>query len=436
MARAAALLARAWHRDGRRWWWAATATLALSVVAILLVSGLFAGLQVATTRQVGDFYTGDLRITKGEPGVSPDAEWAGSEVDATLQALGPGAHARVESELILSRRSLVQAYLEEQDQYQVGGPGIPGDATRHFGIGILLGLASDDPMRDRIRPHLVSGRLPAAGASRIELVLGLGAFENYLSPAERANLSAWPPRAAELEAFGFEATAGYVDDSGFFKDIVRRPAVVVGLFETGLDALDTLTVVGDIGAARLLQGAQASGGANVVTVVGATGHARDAASAQGWHAEDGASFADRYLGQLLTTVRALSLLAVTLFLLVPSFLLWHGLQQTLDRQRREIAVCRAIGIERGELASALARLAWRVAATGLAAALLVAGLLQWALPPLLRGHALLPLPMDFALDWGVAAVALALVAASTWTAQLLAGRAGSRQPLAMALRAA
>jgi ABC-type lipoprotein release transport system permease subunit len=200
--------------------------------------------------------------------------------------------------------------------------------------------------------------------------------------------------------------------------------------------LDTLTAVGDIGSARALQGAQSTGGANVITVIGGPQTPRAAAQQQGWHAEDGGAFADRYLGQLLGTVRALSLLAVGLFLLVPSFLLWHGLQQTLDRQRREIAVCRAIGVGRPELGSALSRLAWRVAATGLVAAGLVAAVLQLVLPPLLRGHPFLPLPMDFRLDWQVAAAAVALVAASTFLALWLASRAGSRQPLATALRAA
>ncbi|MEA3204364.1 MAG: hypothetical protein QOI63_2046 [Thermoplasmata archaeon] len=405
------------------------------MLAVLLVSGLFNGLQVATAREVGDFYTGDLRVTPGKPGVAPDAAWEGPVLDAARAALGPAAHARLETELILSRRSLVQAYLEEQDQYQIAGPGLGGDATRHFGLGILVGLDGTDPMRDRVRAHLVAGRLPAPNAERIEVVLGLEAFSGYLSAAERANLSAWPPRAAELAAFGFEATSGYVDTSGFFKDIVRRPTVVVGLFATGLDALDSLTAVAEMAGARQLQG-NATQRANVFTVTGDTAQARHAAALHGWQVEDGAAFSDRYLGQLLGTVRALSLLAVGLFLAVPAFLLWHGLQQTLDLQRREIAVCRAIGIGRPVLAAALARLAWRVAGVGLLLAAVAAALLQLVLPSLLRGTSLLPLPLDFRLDPAVAVAALLVVAASTWVALRLARRASALQPLAAALRSA
>jgi hypothetical protein len=434
VARAATFLARAWHHGRRRWWWAATATLALAVLAVLLVSGLFNGLQVATAREVGDFYTGDLRVTKSPPSVAPDAAWEGPGLAAAQQALGPAAHARLETELILSRRSLVQAYLEEQNQYQLGGSGLTGDATRHFGLGILVGLGGSDPLRERVRAHLVAGRLPQPNPDRLEVALGLEAFSGYLSGPERANLSAWPPQAAELQAFGFEATAGYVDTTGFFKDVVRRPTVVVGLFGTGLDALDSLTAVADLSGARQLQGTNATR-ANVFTVEGDPAQARGAAAAQGWHVEDAGAFSDRYLGQLLSTVRALSLLAVSLFLAVPAFLLWHGLQQTLDLQRREIAVCRAIGVGRSVLASALARLAWRVAGVGLLLAALLAALLQVALPPLLQGSRLLPLPLDFRLDPGVAAGALAIVVASTWMALRLARRAGALQPLATALRA-
>ncbi|HEX2065532.1 MAG TPA: hypothetical protein VHI93_01845 [Candidatus Thermoplasmatota archaeon] len=435
MAKAAALLARAWHRARRRWWWAATASFTLCLVAIVLVSGLFAGLQAATARHVGDFYTGDLRVTRSPPGVAPDLPWDGAEAEAAARLLGPGAHGRLESELILSRRSLVQAYLEEQGQYQVGGPDLPGNATRRFGIGILAGLAEGDPLRDRVRQHLLAGRLPLPRTDRVELVLSLKALETYLTPSERANLSSWPPRAAELEAFGFEATAGYVDNTGFFKDIVRRPAAVVGLYRSGLDALDGLTAVGDLEGARLLQPG-AAGRVNAFTVTGDAAQARQVARSQGWHAEDAAAFAGRYLGQLLDTVRALSFLAAGLFLVVPAFLLWHGIQQTLDLQKREIAVCRAIGVGRGVLSSALARLAWRVAGWGLLGAAIAAAVLHFALPPLLEGSRFLPLPLGFAIDWPVAGAAAGLALLSTWVALGLARRAGRQESLPAALRAA
>lgn len=436
MAKAAAVLARAWHRDRRRWWWAATGSLALAMVAVLLVSGLFAGLQLATAQQVGDFYTGDLRITKGKASIAADATWSGDEAELAQQLLGPKAQGRLETELILSRRNLVQAYLEEHDQYQLGGPQVESDATRHFGIGILAGLGPDDPLRDRVRAHLVAGRLPEANPGHVELLLGLEAFEGYLSASERGNLSSWPPTGAELASFGFEATAGYVDNSGFFKNVVRRPATVVGVFTTGLDALDSLTAVGALAAARELQGNASSGAVNAFTVTGDTNAARSAAAAQGWQVEGAEGFANRYLGQLLSTVRALSLLAVGLFLVVPAFLLWHGIQQTLDLQRREIAVLRAIGVGRKVIAAALARLAWRVAATGLAITALVAATLQLVLPGLLEGSTLLPLPLTFQLDWTVALAAFLLVVASTWLALRLARRAGTRQPIAISLRAA
>src|SRR5262249_446457 len=144
--------------------------------------------------------------------------------------------------------------------------GTDTDATRHFGLGILIGVALDDPGRDQMQRHMVVGRMPVAGTGPMELMMSLHAFKSYLAPGELQNLSAWPPQATELPAFRFEATAGVVDESGLFKGVVRRDAIVVGLFSTDLDALDTLTTISDLAAAQDLM--QAPGRVNVFTLHG------------------------------------------------------------------------------------------------------------------------------------------------------------------------
>lgn len=435
---AARLLARSWHRAQRRWWRTSAASLALVLVAILLVSGLFAGMQQATRQRVGDFYTSDLRITQASTSVAPDQVWTGTGLAAAQQALGPAAHPRLEMELILSRRSLVAAYLDEHNQYEVATGGSETEATTHYGLGIVAGIDADDPIRDRMAAHLVTGSLPRNTTGAIQLTMGKDAFWNFLSASERANLSAWPPLASELAAFRFEATSGYVDTSGLFKDLVRHNAVVVGLFDTGLDALDGLTVVADLDGARQLA-APPFARANVFTVGGApqeVATAQEAATRQGWRVEGAAPFADRYLGQLLAAVRALSLLSTSLFLAVPAFLVWHGLQQLLDRQRREIAVCRAIGVGHQDVDGALARLAVRVVAIGLACAAVLALAMVAVLPRLFATWQPLALPLDFRLDATIAWVEVALAVLSAAVSLVLAARRSHREAVPAALRAA
>jgi ABC-type lipoprotein release transport system permease subunit len=434
------MLARAWHRAGRRSWHATSAVLAAVLVAVLLVAGLFAGMEQETDRRVADFYTRDLRVTPEKPGAAPQAAWQGSAVAAVLEAArSGGGHAspRMESQFILSRRSLVEAYLEEQGQYTVGGVG--GETrTGFYGVGVLVGAdTSDAAAMGSLRRHLVVGRLPAP-ADRVELLMSTQQFRNYLSAPELGNLTGYPPTADELASFRFEVTAARVSQTSVFKDVIRRPAQVVGLYDTGLDALDGFTLATDIGSVRVLLGHAANATvANAVTVSGGDlERAQAEAQRRGWAVEGPEGFAQRYLGQLLAVLQALALVMAALFFALPLFLLWHGLQQILERQRREVAVCRAIGVGRRRIRHAFGLLVARVVLTGLVAAGIVVAALRLGLPSWLEGSGLIPLPVTFLVPAPAVGAMLAVTIVSALLALGFALRSEARSDLAAILRAA
>ena len=435
------MLARAWHRAGRRSWHATSAVLAAVLVAVLLVAGLFAGMEQETDRRVADFYTRDLRLTPEKPGAAPQAAWQGTAVADVLAAARSGggqASLRMESQFILSRRSLVEAYLEEHGQYTVGG--VAGE-TRHgfYGVGVLVGAETSDPVAAApLRSHLVVGRLPAAGSDRVELLMSVQQFRNYLSAQELGNLTQYPPAADELGGFRFEVTAARVSQSSAFKDIIRRPAQVVGLYETGLDALDGYTMATDIGSVRVLLGHAANATiANAVTIAGGDPEApAQAAQRRGWSAEAADGFSERYLGQLLAVLQALALVMAALFFALPLFLLWHGLQQILERQRREVAVCRAIGVGRRRIRHAFLLLVARVVLTGVVAATLAVAALRFGLPGWLEEAELIPLPVTFLVPGMAVAAMLTVTLLSALLALGFALRAEAKDDLASILRAA
>lgn len=423
--RAASVLARAWFRAWRGWWWASGLALAAVLVMVLGTAGLLEGMERETESRVADFYTGGLRITPDEAGAAPPTSFGFNttqqleDARASLEgAAGGRVEARLETTYILSRRGLVEAYLLEDDQFGVSLPGVASERDA-YSVGVLAGLPLHEAAtRDRLRPYLVTGAFPSAAPNAtapIEVLMSSGQFRSMLDEDERGRL-ADPPTAGQLAALRLELTAARVDDSGPFKDIIRYPARVTGLYDSGIDALDRITLVAAIGDARRLLGADPdSGEANVFTVQGGDSAAAErAADGSGWVSEDAGRFTQRYLGQLVTVVRILGLVLSSLLLVLPFFMVWVGMAQQLDRSRRELAVCRAIGMGSRTVRAALLRLTGRVAVLAVvpAAAILVAATL--VLPPLLGPGIDFPFPLGFAIPlWALGVTALNLLVACT-----------------------
>jgi len=426
--RAARVLARAWYRAWRGWWWASGMALAAILVVVLGTAGLLEGMERATESRVADFYTGGVRVTPDEAGAAPAGRFAfntSADLEAARQALataaGDGARveARLETTYILSRRGLVEAYLFEDEQFGVALPGVASERDA-YSVGVLAGLPLDGaPVRDRIRPYLVAGAFPTAAPNAtapIEVLMSVAQFQSMLDPAERAEVGD-RPSAGQLGALRLEITAARVDDSGPFKDIIRSPARVTGLFDSGIDALDRITLVAPIEDARRLLGAAPDGPeANVLTVHGGdAGAAAAHADNAGWVSEGPGDFTQRYLGQLVDVVRVLGITLSSLLLAFPLLMVWIGMSQQLDRSRRELAVCRAIGMGRATVRSALLRLSGRVALLALLPAAAVLGLAALWLPALLGPGVDFPFPLGFHVPgWALAVTAANLALAGTF----------------------
>lgn len=430
---AALLLARSWRRAWRGWWRASTAALAAVLVLVVGTAGVLDGMRQATAEVVADFYTGGVRVTAEGSGAAPDARFPFNSTadleraEAGLERSGGKAIPRLETTAILSRRTLLEAYLLEQDQYGVDVPGTEAgrDAYR---VGILNGLPMDDPATTRLlQPYLVAGRMPVAAAANgtIEVLLSERLFRGLLDPAERDAFG------GDLTGVRLEITAAHLVPGT--RDLLRARAIVVGLFDSGVETLDRLTVVAPLQDVRRLVAADPAGPAtNAFAVVGgdAAGAAAEARR-QGWVAESPAAFTHRYLGQLLDLLEGIAAAVSALLLAVPFLLVWMGLSQQLDRSRRELAVGKAIGLPPSSVRLSLGLLAARVVlvASAVAAALLAALALS-----LRAWKPKAPLPVGFHLTaWLVLATA-GLLAAATLAAVGGALRRHRTLPLSSTLR--
>lgn len=430
MDRAALLLARSWQRAWRGWWWASTASLAGVLVLVLGTAGLLDGLRQETTATVADFYTGDLRVTAEGSGAAPDARFpfntsadlSGAKA-ALERAAGSGATAipRLETTAILSRRTLLEAFLTEQDQYGVDVPG--ADAGRDaYRVGLLNGLPmDDDAVGDLLRPYLVAGRMPAEAAANgtIEVLLSARQFRGLLDPQERAALHD-PPTEADLAGLRLEITAAHLVPGS--RDLLRARAVVVGLFDSGVETLDRATVVAPIQDVRRLVAADPDGpSANAFAVVGGdAGAAAAQAERDGWSSERPASFTHRYLGQLVDLLQGIALAVSALLLSVPFLLVWMGLSQQLDRSRRELAVGKAIGLPPSSVRTSLVILATRVVLVAAAVAAVATSVLALAMQAWGPQRGRFALPLGFHLPpWlalATAVLVLLAAAAAVWGA--------------------
>lgn len=445
MDRAAFLLARSWHRAWRGWWWASTASLAAVLVLVVGTAGLLDGLRQETMATVADFYTGGVRVTAEGSGAAPDARFPFNttadleQAKADLErAAGAGASAipRLETTAILSRRTLLEAYLTEQDQYGVDVPGTEAgrDAYR---VGLLNGVPTDDPAAaNLLRPYLVAGRLPVAfaGNGTVEVLLSEREFKGLLDPDERAALHD-PPTEADLAGMRLEVTAAHLVPGT--RDLLRARAIVVGLFSSGVETLDRATLVAPIQDVRLLVAAEPDGpAANAFVVVGGdAGGAGGEARREGWSAESPEAFTHRYLGQLVDLLEAIALAVSAMLLAVPFLLVWMGLSQQLDRSRRELAVGKAIGLPPSSVRLALGALALRVVVVASLAAALVVAALGFALKAWGPERGRFPLPLGFHVPLWIPLATVGLLALATLAAVWGALHRHRTMPLSAMLRA-
>lgn len=438
-------MARAFQRDGRRWWAGTSAAVAVVATAILLVEGLFAGVEGALQERVEDVFTDDVRLTQRNDGVAPRDWWVdldnASSVRAQAQAAaGPAARVQVqaESQYLLTRVSFLEAALNADEGLGVTGLNYDGPAT--FSLGVLVGLDLDGAPREQLRRYLVAGAIPshadaASNPGTVDIVLSAPRFTGLLASDERDHFAGRLPTAQELRAYPFEITTAHVRPGGSIGDLVRLPARVVGLYETGVDAIDSLTAFVTIQDVRELAGYPPDGA--VGNVLRVSGGDKDAVSTwankNGLYATNAEGFLDRYLGQLLLVLRLSALMTASAFTGVAVVLAWQGSSRQVVRHWREILTANAIGVpmkvlERVFLLVALRALAVALVATGLAVAVL-GQVVPYLVEPLI------PLPIGF--GWpglpGVAVVA-AVVVGVTWAAQRSV-RAALRQPLAAGLRA-
>lgn len=389
-------------------------------------------------RRVADFYVGQARWTSGPAGVAPGGRFASDPVELTdvvaeVEGVSGGrVEPRVEGTALLSRRPLLQAVVFGEDHFVAAGPGFAGDSEAYL-VGILVGLElGDSPASQRLQPYLVAGRLPVPGdGASMEVLLSVRQLVRTLDAEERQNLAASGPEV--FLGMRVEVTAAHLAASG--SDVLRLPARVVGFYDSGLDALDDATVVVPIEDARRLMAQDPAGGfANVLTVHGSARHPTAWANDRGWTVEGPKQFAQRYAGQFLDVLQWATVVLTVALSMIPAGLLWLGLAQQLERNRREIAVCRAIGVPVRSLVVSMGRLAGRVLVGGaLVGAVLLALLAvvvavapQWL-------HA--PVPVGFSLPIGAQVLVLGVIAFAGLAAVTGAWFGARRMDLAAVLRA-
>jgi hypothetical protein len=435
---AARTLAHGWAADARRWTWATVAVLASTLVVLVGTAGLLEGTTQRTLDQVADFYTGDLRITPSRTGAIP-ADWFPTDAAAELTRAGATVAERVEAQFVLSRRSFVDTYLNERNDVPVGVPGSSADPQKVVTLGAVVGLRPADPGLAAINEHLVAGRLPCGIEARatcpdpedaIEIVMSQARAEGFLTDAEKKV----PGRLLDIVGtFSFDITSARLDE-GREERVIFTRAKVVGLYATGVDILDSFTLVASARDVQYLLGVSESTATNVLAVQSGAAAASRVAAREGWATEATESFAKGFIGQMIDVLRAVAWLVSALLFLLPTSLIGHGIARQLFAQQRELAVATAIGVPTRTLAQALAIQVTGMAGwAALSAALVTAAL--WVTAPMFLPGLPAPLPLDFTVSPETLGVALAVTAVSVAVGLVVGLRSRLRMPLAASLRA-
>ncbi len=433
-------LARGWRRGAAKWYIGTSAVLGLSITLLLLISGLFAGMQAETQQRVADFYTDDVRITPAGLSAIPSRDFF--DLNATLDTVRGhedtnGVAVHYESQGILSRRGFLDAALTEDDQFQVGAGGREGDGDEIIALGALIGREAGGADTPDLMRHIVSGGLPAKGDGKgsIPLVMSLDRLDQFLTAEERADLP-WPPPISGVKSLSFEITAAVVVGEGETRDVIRRPAHIVGLYDSGVDVLDSFTFIAPIEDVRQLNDIAPNAPAANVLLVDSDDRAATAqmAARNGWTAQDSVAFTDRYLGQLIDVLQVLSTLVSIFLFMLPAFLIMHGVGRQLETHNREIAVCHAIGVRRRAVRQALGSVVAQVTLVAIGLATFLTLVIGFTLHLALPGRRDLPLPMDFTTTPLAVGLALGVTILSVLAALWLAFRSQARQDLSSTLR--
>lgn len=423
---AARTLARAWQRGDRAWWTATALATAGALTVLVLVVALFDGMEAETTERVADFYTHDARVTKHGAAVIPSGDFSAEE----RQALGASV-GHLESQFVLSRRGFVEAAVFEEEGFDFEQTGTAGDARKDILLGVLVGVPFDEPAATaRLERYRVAGDWPAhVEGEAIPLVMSVERLGALLTADEKANLSAWPPPIAEVQALRLEVTAAVLVEGG--GDVIRRPARVAALYETGLQELDSLTILAPVESVRVLRGHGPDDAVwNVLLLDDAA-----AARAAGWHVETPTDFTERFLGQLMDLVRGMGVTLASFLFVLPALLVGHGITRQLAAHARPLAVAHAIGVASATIRRAMVRVVTRATFLGFAVAAVVVAVAVAALHAWLPTLTATPLPMDVRVRPLTIALALAVVAASAALATALAMRGQRRLDLPTVLRA-
>ncbi len=339
---------------------------AVSFLGLLALAMISSGGEQALTEPLRDTITGDLRITEG-----------GTEV--TQGTLWPDVR-NVTDELDPPRGTVVAPRFESN--YVT----VRGSQVQNWSAGLLLGmdgsLASE---RAGLEDHLVQGAIfegmdatdPETGEVYAPLVVGrhvaerLGAtFTDDGSPTFNETLTLSSGR-----------TPG---ERGGLRFPIAIDAVIVGVYETGLEPVDKFIAFAPIQWVRQVEGhAPGDPVANALVVHGeGTKPLANQADEQGLESTTPRDYALNYLGGMMVIVLALTTLQLVLYTGLLMIWLGYEVHRRIQGEREHIAALRAIGIP-----GKLMRRAYVVsvlAIVGAAAAVALIGglLLGWLAPPL------------------------------------------------------
>jgi len=386
------------------------------LLVFLGLTAFLAGAQDSVEAPIRATTTGAMRVTDGNTEMAGGEAWPDARPAAAALADKSGGHVslRWESSQLTVRRDDVEAWS--------GGVllGIdPRDATE--GRALAPYLAWGSTLEDDVVFH------PGTGRALVPVLVGDKA-------AKRLNLTLGQDGAPDFDAV-LLLTSGRLREPGGLELPITKDAVVVGVFDTGLEPFDRFAAFVPLQAARELAGhGPADPTANALVLRGGDAAAGAAwARGEGYRTEDAARFARGFMGGVVVVLDAAAKAAAVLLGLV--LLTWLG-QETAAAVRADLAVLaslRAVGLPLASVSGTYGV----VAGASVMAGATVAGLLA-ALLPLVPGVHLEAsgIDADIALavpSWAWAALPVAVLAAAG-LATAAAARRLARSSILDALR--
>ena len=261
---------------------------------------------------------------------------------------------------------------------------VRGESYENWSAGLLVGI---DPSRDGqiadYGPYITWGSALTSdyvyapnGRGYAPIVIGAEA-------AKRLDIPMGKDGEPDFDHL-LIITSGHAIAEGNTPIPLVTEAVVVGVFQTGLDPLDKFTAFIPIGHARFLAGfAENDPVANafLIQTEDASGVASTIRSEMGLHAVSSEEFAFEYMGSMLLVIYIAGGLGLALFLVI--LLVWvaHDTQNSLRTDQGVISSLRAIGISAPTIRRGYVGLTTACVAAGAAVALLVMTTLAPVLPP-------------------------------------------------------